>query len=234
MSVMSTGEEKPEATAVAEPTSSGEESQLITWSTPVYRLGRLVLGMELVLMHRMKVEGKEHLPDEPVLLISNHQSYLDIPLVANAYRPRHVCFVARESLARSRFLAFIMRHSGAVLIERGGADRAALNDMVAHLRAGDTVCVYPEGTRSRDGTLGEFKAGALFAAKRARVPIVPVGIRGGVQAQPKGASFPRFERMGLRFGKPLDPRSKEALERARADIQTMIGDGTFASGEPLA
>jgi 1-acyl-sn-glycerol-3-phosphate acyltransferase len=207
------------------------ERKLITRSTPVYRIGRTLTGLELLVLHRMQVEGKENLPAGPVLLISNHQSFLDIPLVANAARPRHVCFVARETLADSRFLGWVMHHSGVVLIKRGGADRAALRKMVGHLRADDSVCIFPEGTRSRDGSLGEFKAGALFAAKRARVPIVPTGIRGGCDAYPRTAALPRPGRIGIRFGKPLDPRSTDALEQARSAIQHMIGDGSFASGE---
>jgi len=232
---MDAAEEKTPSSEAAPPEVAPDRlirDRLITWSTPVFRMGRALTGLELLVLHRMQVQGKHHLPAGPVLLVSNHQSFLDIPLVANASRPRHVCFVARETLADSRFIGWIMHHSGAVLIKRGGADRAALTDMVAHLRAGDSVCIFPEGTRSRDGSLGEFKAGALFAAKRARVPIVPVGIRGGTDAYPRTAVLPRLRRIGLRYGKPIDSGAKDALDQARSAIQNMIGDGSFASGEP--
>lgn len=222
--------ETEEAKAAEPAARSGGD--LITWSTPVFRLGRFLCWMELLLMHRMRVEGRENVPDGPVVLLSNHQSFLDIPLVANALRHRHVCFVARETLARSRFLGWIMHHSGAVLIKRGGADRAALNEMVGHLRAGDCVAIFPEGTRSRDGSLGEFRGGALLAARRAGVPIVPTAIRGAVEAMPRSAVLPRPRRIGIRFGKPLDPRDEGTLERARSQILSMIGDGGFASGAP--
>ena len=165
------------------------------------------------------------------MLVANHQSFLDIPTVATA-AGRHVGFVARESLSRSRFLKWLMRESRAILIKRGAADRTALRAMVDQLAAGDLVAVYPEGTRSPDGTLGEFRGGALFAARRARVPIIPVGIRGAVQAFPRTASFPRPRRVGIRFGDPIDSRAEDVLEQARAAIASMIGDGTFASGTP--
>jgi 1-acyl-sn-glycerol-3-phosphate acyltransferase len=214
--------------------SSAAGRDLITWSTPVFRAGRFACKVELKLLHRLSVHGRENVPTEGgVLLVCNHQSFLDIPIVAASLK-RHVCFVARESLARSRFLAFLMHHSGAVLIKRGVADRQALQDMVGHLRAGDCVAVYPEGTRSRDGSLGEFRAGALFAAKRARVPIVPAGIRGAFEALPRDAKLPRPRRVALSYAPPIDGRDPEAMDRAREAIAAMIGDGRYGtmSGSP--
>ncbi|HED65789.1 MAG TPA: 1-acyl-sn-glycerol-3-phosphate acyltransferase, partial [Planctomycetes bacterium] len=168
-------------------------------------------------------EGREHLPaDGGYLLVSNHQSFLDIPIVAAALPDRHVCFVARESLARSRPLAWLMRRSGAILIRRGASDRRALSEMVEHLRAGDVVCVYPEGTRSADGTVGEFLPGALFASKRARVPIVPTAIWGAHRALPRDAVVPRPARITIRFGEPVDGGAKDAMELARESILGMI------------
>ena len=203
------------------------EEPLITTATLPYRVGRFLTGTWLRTLHRLSVEGREHLPREGgVLLVSNHQSFLDIPVVAAGAR-RHVCFVARDTLAESRFLAWIMRESGAVLIRRGTADRQALGEMVRHLEAGDAVCVFPEGTRSRDGSLGEFRQGALFAAKRARVPIVPVGIRGAIEALPRGKSLPSPRRIGIRFGAPIDGSRRDSMEIAREAISGMIGDGRF-------
>jgi len=210
--------------------TAAEEPERITWSTPAYRFGRFLSWCELRLLHRMKVEGKEHLPREgSFLIVSNHQSFLDIPLVAAALMERHVCFVARATLARSRFMAWLMRRSGAVLIQRGAADRRALSEMVEHLRAGDAVCVFPEGTRSPDGRLGEFLPGALFAARRARVPLVPAGIHGALDAMPRDARFPRLRRVGIRFGPPIDGSLPEAMELARERIAGMIGDGRFGN-----
>lgn len=198
----------------------------------VYRFGRFVSGSFLVAWNRLRVEGREHVPSTGgVLIVGNHQSFLDIPAVAWAAR-RHVAFVARESLARSRFLAWLMRESGAVLVRRGVGDRSALRAMAAHLEAGDCVAVFPEGTRSRDGSLGEFRGGALFVARRAGVPILPVGIRGAVDALPRDARFPRPRRIGVRFGAPVAPDAPDALERARDAIAAMIGDGGFASVPP--
>lgn len=202
-----------------------------TW---VYRTGRWLVATHLRLCHGLRVERAERLPREGgCLIVANHQSFLDIAAVAAATR-RHVCFVARDSLARSRFLAWVMRESGAVLIRRGRADRTALRAMAGHLEAGDLVAVYPEGTRSADGSLGVFRPGALLPARTARVPIVPAGIRGSFEAFPRSARFPTpGRRIGIRFGEPIPPEAPDAMERAREAIAAMIGDGTFGSVPPL-
>lgn len=203
--------------------SEPDSTERITWSTLAYRVGRRLCWLELRIWHRLRVRGREHLPEGgPFLLVANHQSFLDIPIVAAALMDRHVCFVARESLANFRPLGWLMRRSGAILIRRGSSDRAALTEMVEHLRAGDLVCVYPEGTRSPDGSLREFLPGALFAAKRARVPIVPVAIQGAHRALPRGGVFPRPARITLRFGPPVDGARKDAMDAARTWIAGVI------------
>ena len=209
---------------------------IIAHRTPTYVVGRNLVTWGLVLGCRLRVEGRAHLPPRGgALFVANHQSYLDIPIVAAAAGRHHVCFVARDTLGHSRFLGWIMRQSGCVLVQRGKPDRRALEEIVAHLSAGDWVAVYPEGTRSADGSVGEFRGGALLAARRAGVPIVPVGIRGAFEAWPRGQRLPRPRKIGVRFGAPLPtdgPRGAEALEDARAAICAMVGDGRYASVAP--
>ena len=197
---------------------------LITEITPTYRVTRAFSKLWLALYNRFEVRGRENVPETGgVMIVANHASFLDIPIVAVSL-PRHVCFVARETLARSRFIAFQMREAGAVLIRRGSADRQALKDMLAHLAAGDCVAVFPEGTRTSDGSVGEFKAGALFAAKRARVPVVPAAIEGAFEAFPRGASLPRPRKIRVTYGEPIPGTEPDAMDRARAAILAMIGD----------
>ncbi len=156
----------------------------------VYHLVRFVDRAFCRLWIRLKVEGLANIPrDHGAILAANHQSYLDI-LILGASVPRHVTFVARDTLAESRFLAFIMRGCSAILIKRGASDRAALRAMADRLRRGDLVAIYPEGTRSRDGQVGTFKGGAVMAARLGDVPIVPIGIRGAYRAWPRGQLIP--------------------------------------------
>ena len=211
----------------------GPEPPLVH-KTLVYSLVRLCVLAFLRLYNRARVEGIENLPpDGAVVLASNHQSLLDIPLIAMSTR-RHVCFLARASLARSRPLAFLMRRCGAVLVRRGTPDRAALKAMIEHLERGDVLAVFPEGTRSLDGRLRDFRGGALLAARRARAPVVPVGIRGTRDALPRDSTAPRRRPVAIRYGAPIDPRAPDALERTRAAIEAMVGDGAYHSVPPLA
>ena len=84
------------------PSTTGERAAPVTTVRPAYRVVRGGLRAWLTLYHRMRVEGREHLPREGgFMLVSNHQSFLDIPLLASA-TPRHLCFVARDTLARSK------------------------------------------------------------------------------------------------------------------------------------
>jgi 1-acyl-sn-glycerol-3-phosphate acyltransferase len=120
-----------------------------------------------------------------------------------------------------------MRQCGAVLIKRGQPDRAALREMVAHLELGDALVIFPEGTRTTDGRVQPFHAGALLAARMTKAPIVPLGIRGAFEAWPRTAKWPRPKRISIRFGAPIPSDSDDALERAHAAIDALVGDGRF-------
>lgn len=181
---------------------------------------------------RMRVEGLENLPREGgAVICANHQSYLDI-LVIGAAVPRHVTFVARDTLAEWAWLAFVMRRCGAILVRRGTSDRAAIRAMSESLKAGGLVAIYPEGTRSLDGRVANFKGGAVMAARIAGVRLVPAGIRGAYEAWPKGRSFPLPRRIGVRFGPSIDPSAEDARDQLEAAVRELMGDGTFGSVPP--
>jgi 1-acyl-sn-glycerol-3-phosphate acyltransferase len=209
------------------PEASGSERQIYTHKTPVYHLCKGGSWAYLKLRHRMLVEGLENIPKEGgALIVANHQSFLDIPLLAAAVS-RHISFVARKSLANSALLGFIMRETGSVLIQRGAPDRGALREMQEHLAAGDLLAIFPEGTRSSDGQVGEFKAGAALAARKARVPLIPAAIRGSYDVWPRDRSRPGPGRMAVRFYPPVEANAPGALEAVRATILDSVGDGSF-------
>ena len=199
---------------------------------PFYRLVRFLDRAFCRLWFRLRVEGVERIPRQGgILLAANHQSFLDI-LAVGASVPRHVTFVARDTLADTAWLAFVMRRCEAILVRRGTSDRAAIRAMSETLASGGIVAIYPEGTRSRDGDPGTFKGGAVMAARLARVPILPVGIRGGFQAWPRGRTIPWPKKVGIRFGTPIDPMAEDAREQLEAAIRAMIGDGSYGSVPP--
>ena len=214
------------STANTRPASTSPETpEILTHATLGYRFAHLSSWAFGAVWFRESYSGREHLPKQGgVVVVSNHQSFYDIPVLSHAI-PRHVSFVARDSLAHFAPLAWLMRTCGAVLIKRGAPDRAALREMVLHLERGDCLAVFPEGTRTVDGRVSEFKAGALLAARLAKVPSVPCSIRGSFEALPKKALFPRPKKIRVQFGPPIDSSLPEALERAHAAVSLMTGDG---------
>lgn len=205
---------------------SEDGSAVVSHSTLTYRVCRAVCGAYLRFRHRLRTTGSEHLPATGgALIVANHQSFLDIPIMA-ATTGRHISFVARDSLKESRILSFIMRESGVVLVKRGAADRAALREMQDHLAAGDLLLIFPEGTRTRDGQVGEFKAGALLAARKAGVPLIPAGIRGSFGVWPRSKKLPGPGRLEVRYGPPIDVSQRDALDAARGAILEAVGDGS--------
>jgi len=192
--------------------------------TLTYRIVRSAVHLLLRVFFGLEVRGRGHLPQQGrIVLVVNHQSFLDIPIIAAAAARRHVSFLARDSLARWKPMAWLMRQCGAVLVRRGQADRRAVKEMIEHLEREDCLCVFPEGTRSRDGRLGEFKGGALIAARRTHAPVVPVAIEGVLDVLPRGRRLPRAARITVNIAPPLDGTTPDALERAHAEVARMLG-----------
>lgn len=175
-------------------------------------------------LYPTRVQGVEHVPlTGGALIVANHQSVLDIPLIARAAHRRHLTFVARSTLAGSRVLAFILDRCQAILIDRDRGDRVALTSMIERLEAGALVVIFPEGKRSRDGELGIPKKGALLAARRAGVPIVPCAVDGSFRAMPPGARFPRPTRIRVSFGGPVSSADRDALQHTWGEISSLLG-----------
>lgn len=167
---------------------------------------------------RLEVRGLEYVPTAGAgLLLSNHQSFLDPPLVAVQIK-RPVSFVARESLFRIPLFGRLLRRNFTIPINREGAGPAAIREILRRLDEGFLVGLFPEGTRSADGALGEFKPGFAALVRRSRVPIYPAGIAGANRALGRGSWLIRPVRVCVVYGEPLLPAEIEPLcARGRED-----------------
>jgi 1-acyl-sn-glycerol-3-phosphate acyltransferase len=171
------------------------------------------LGMLMVFTHGLRVAGTRNVPQTgPVLLIANHQSYLDIVSIGLAVH-RRVLFLAKLSLFQNKFLAFILRLFGTIPVDLEGFSRAGLEGILSRLKSNKMVLVFPEGERTRDGQLNELKPGVTLLIKKSRIPIVPIGIAGLFEAWPRTQKFPSFsppffswsrKRIAIAIGEPLD------------------------------
>jgi len=138
---------------------------------------------------KLKVTGSENLTgDGPAIYVSNHQSNFDIPLLY-AGLPIQFRWMAKQELFNIPLFGLAMKSSGYIPIDRSNRKEAmrSLTAAARRIRAGVSVIIFPEGTRSADGTLQPFKKGALLLAAKAGVPIVPMAIHGSHQVQPKGS-----------------------------------------------
>jgi len=135
---------------------------------------------------RVRVQGTEHItPGAVYVWTANHQSYLDIPVVF-AWLPAEFRIMAKATLFHVPFLGWHLRRSGHMPVARDNPARAArsLLAAAAHVHRGTAVFIFPEGGRSPDGQLREFRAGAFLLAIKAETPVVPITIRGTFEALP--------------------------------------------------
>jgi 1-acyl-sn-glycerol-3-phosphate acyltransferase len=186
-----------------------------------FRLGNLGIRLALAVMRvRVVVEGAEHVPSEPgVILASNHLSIVDPPLlsvvVARLVR-RRVRYMAKAEALDAPVMGVVLRAYGGFGVRRGRPDREAYRMAQAVLAAGDWLGVAPEGTRSRTGSLGEPKAGVALLALRSGAPILPVGLAGTERTWPVGARLPRFgTTVTVRFGPLYRPAAADPSEERR-------------------
>ncbi len=186
------------------------------WLNTVGRLISLISGL--------KVVGRENIPDRgKVLLVSNHRSYFDPPLVAYAVKKRPVFFMAKEELFRTPVIGFLIKHWGnAFPVKRGRFDLKALKTALEVLSAGELLCIFPEGTRAPKGRFLRPKWGAGMIALKAKAPIVPCLIEGSEDVIPKGSKFPRFAKVSIRFGEPFNIDLEDAKENYQKAADIMM------------
>jgi 1-acyl-sn-glycerol-3-phosphate acyltransferase len=164
-------------------------------------------------LFKLEVHGTEHIPpDGPALLVANHSSLLDPPLVA-VVAPRKLHFLAKAELFGVPLFGAFIRALGARPVHRGGAGPMALRLALRILEEGHVLLVFPEGTRGSEGVLGDAKGGAGMLALQSRAPVVPTYIEGSGRALPRGRVIPRPGRVRVRFGPPLRFTSQEWGQR---------------------
>lgn len=193
---------------------------------PATVLGRAVVAPLARLLWRPEVVGRKNVPKRgPVILASNHLSFIDSPTIT-LLAPRKVSFLAKQeyftgtgfrgALSRAFFSGI-----GAIGVERGAgaAAQQALDLGLARLEAGEAFAIYPEGTRSLDGRLYRGRTGVAWLALTSGAPVVPVALTGTEHVQPVGSRMPRLARVRIEFGEPMDLSGFGAASSGRARRQ---------------
>lgn len=144
---------------------------------------------------------KAHQLKEPVIFASNHQSNFDITSIINQ-TPRHLHFIAKKEIKKVPFLGQYTAAMGMIFIDRKNKEKAkeSLQQAGELIRSGRDVVVFPEGTRSRDGKIHQFKRGAFILAKEGKVNVIPVAIKGTNKINPAGKLKLRPGKITVKYG----------------------------------
>lgn len=180
---------------------------------------------------RHAARGVDRVPPGGGLLVANHASNLD-PLMIGLPLPRPVCFLAKASLFRVPLLGPFLRATHTIPVDRAAASAGSIRAIAEKVDAGYLAAVFPEGTRTRDGSVGEFKPGFLSIVKKIRRPVIPVGIAGTFEVWPADRKIPRPGRVRVVFGEPLE--ADELLGGDRSAAIGRVRDAVVAAADDAA
>ncbi len=211
---------------------------LFHWLKPVVfigrsavRLGRVVLGIKL------EVTGLERIdPDTPYVIMPNHLSLVDGPLMFIIY-PRFMRVIAKQELFRIPVLAQAMRIAEFIPVDRQGqeAGKKAILRAVGLIREkGQSFLIFPEGTRSRDGLLKKFRRGGFYLALQSETPILPVSIVGSYDLMSKGAFFTKKGTIQVAFHSPISISGYDeaSMPRLMEAVRSTIAGGIAGMSTP--
>ncbi|MDD4956515.1 MAG: lysophospholipid acyltransferase family protein [Candidatus Omnitrophica bacterium] len=170
-----------------------------------FRISRGLLAMFLGIFFRVTYHGRENIPEPPYIIVANHVSLLDPPLVGTAFLGKDVDFMAKKELFDSPRWGWWAKSVSCIPVDRVGGGVSSLKEALGRLKKGRAVAIFPEGTRSEDGSLREAKRGVGFLVAKAEVPVIPVYIEGSLNALPKGGKLKPGTRMTVWVGKPVYP-----------------------------
>lgn len=180
-------------------------------------------------MMRQETLGRENIPDGPCLFVCNHLSNADGYTLFRTFRPRRVLFLAGVKLQQTTMTRLGTEAVDTILIKPNSPDIEALRAAVDALKAGESVLIFPEGSRSRTGGLMRAKKGVALIAKRAGVPIVPVALTGTDKFMPiddkdMGGERRHRAHVTVRFGTPFQLADLEPETRASEDPRQALVD----------
>jgi len=204
----------------------------------LHRMARLWARLHLATAGiTVDIHGIERLSSPPYVLMCNHQSALDIYALLSML-PLSFAWIAKRQLFAIPIFGWAMKKAGYISIDRENAREAlkAIEEAARRIRSGTNIIIFPEGTRSPDGKLLPFKKGGFSLALRAMVPVVPIGIFGSSELQPKGSFIPRKKGViYIEIGNPiiLDGMDRSRKNAVMEDVRVHI-EGLMAQGENQA
>ena len=163
--------------------------------------------------YRFRAWGVTRIPDTgPLLIVSNHQSYLDPIIVGLATHKRQFRALARSTLFNNPLFAGLIRLLNAIPVDQEASDTRAMRSSVQALKDGHALLIFPEGSRTLSGVTEPFETGTWLLIKRAKPTVLPVALDGAFDVWPRGKALPRpFGRIGVKIGEPMPAESLLAM-----------------------
>lgn len=160
-----------------------------------------IIGIDL------DINGLENIPQETCVFVGNHSSILDIPILLYATK-RNLGFIAKKEILKTPIIGYWLKNSKCVPIDRENARAAieSINEAIKNIQEGNSMVIFPEGTRNKEGKVGKFKKGSLRIGTKSKAPIVPVSIDRASRAFEDTRKFVPT-RIKIVFGKPIDTRN---------------------------
>jgi 1-acyl-sn-glycerol-3-phosphate acyltransferase len=199
-----------------------------------YRLGWLGFRAMYATYFRWRVFNAERVPlTGPVILASNHASFLDPPLVGSGLS-RSINYLARESLFRYPGIGALLRSWNSVPVDRDGGGAAGLKAILNRLLDGGGIILFPEGTRTKDGNLQPARSGIGLVVIKSDAPVVPVRTFGTFEAYGRHGRLPRPRRVAVKYGRPmyfekLRIEAKDCSKARLKEIYQEIADEIMAA-----
>ena len=194
-------------------------------NTVFYDTVKLLAIAILPILCRWEVKNKNNsLPQGPLIVIANHISWFDTPLLGVCL-PRPIAFMAKEEYFRSPFTRFIFSKLGGFPVQRGEIDRKSLRQAIQLLEKGGTLGIFPEGTRSRNAQLQPARSGAIFIALRNGTFILPVGIAGTekIKERLKERAWLSRPKVVINIGEPFKlPKVEGRINREQLNMLTNL------------
>ena len=185
----------------------------------MYRFGKVIAWFLTAICFRMKKSGRENIPNEgPVILVCNHIHMMDVACMYAQTR-RRVWFMAKKELFENKLLGKLYSMFGAFPIDRGEADITGIRTAMKHLKDGDLLCIFPEGTRNKERKvpLLELQDGVAMLALRCKAEIVPSWLEGGYRPW-KRVRILTGKKMDLSAYADIRKPTQEEVKKLTADI----------------
>jgi long-chain acyl-CoA synthetase len=185
---------------------------------------KLLSGPAFKLYFRFKKEGVENIPNTPCILAGNHQSFIDGLMINNALRFRSVektCYLAKIKHFEKGILKYLSKNSNILTVDINKNLTESLQKIAKILQSGKNIVIFPEGLRTRDGSLNEFKKTFAILSKQLDIPVVPFAINGAYDAFSFGKKFPRPKKLSIKFFQKIEPHNltiEEIVEKTLSDV----------------